>query len=471
VNWESLPDDYRLRTKPLWEDYGLFPHSGMDTILGKGKKDIAMLMTYVAVDRYLRRRGRLGFVVSQSLFKTSGAGQGFRRFTLPDKTPFGPLVVEDMVQLNPFEGASNRTAVVVFAKDRAVRYPTPYTLWKKRTTGRGSAIGFDTPYEEVTSAKITYRAWQAEPVDSRDATSAWLTARPLALKAIRRILGQSGYSAHAGAFTGGANAVYWVEIVGQRPGGLAIAANITEGARRSIPNTQAAIEAELLYPLARGRDVERWSTSPSAHILMAQDPVRRRGIAVETMEAEHPRAHSYLSRFEGALRARAAFRRYFRETDPYWSMFNISQYTFAPWKVVWREQAGAFTVAVLGPVEGRPVVPDHKLMMVEAESEDEAHYLCAALNSAPTRAAVAAYAVQIQVDTHVLSNIAVPKFSRSNPIHIELTALSKQAHAAVATADSATMGRIEGEIDKASAKLWNLADEELAEIKRSLEEA
>lgn len=116
VNWESLPDEYRMETKPIWEHYGLFPHGGMDTILGKGKKDISMLMTYVAVDRYIRRGGKLGFVLSQSLFKTSGAGQGFRRFVLPDKTPFGPLVVEDMVDLKPFEGAANRTAVAVFGK-------------------------------------------------------------------------------------------------------------------------------------------------------------------------------------------------------------------------------------------------------------------------------------------------------------------------------------------------------------------
>lgn len=45
VNWESLPDDYRSDTKQLWVYHGLFPHGGMDTILGKGKKDISMLMT------------------------------------------------------------------------------------------------------------------------------------------------------------------------------------------------------------------------------------------------------------------------------------------------------------------------------------------------------------------------------------------------------------------------------------------
>jgi methylase of polypeptide subunit release factors len=470
VNWESLPDDYRLQTKPLWEHYGLFPHGGMDTILGKGKKDISMLMTYVAVDRYLRRGGKLGFVVSQSLFKTSGAGQGFRRFLLPDKTPFGPLVVEDMVELNPFEGATNRTAVAVFAKGRAVRYPVSYQYWKKRGTGRGSAIGFDTPYEEVTREKITFRAWRAEPVNKTDLTSAWITARPKALRAMHNILGNSPYSAHAGSFTGGANGIYWVEIVGTRPGGSAVVANITEGAKREVRNIQAAIELDLLYPLLRGRDVGRWTATPSAHILMVQDAETRRGISVETMEKEYPKAHAYLSRFEKALRSRAAFRRYFRETDPYWSMFNISAFTFSSWKVVWREQASTLTVAVIGPQEKRPVIPDHKLMMVEVASRREAHYLCAMLNSAPSRLVVAAYAVEIQINTHILENIAVPRFSQKDKIHSRLAELSDAAHKATAKDDNAEVKGIEDEVDHWAARLWGLSDEELAEIKRSLEE-
>ena len=61
-----------------------------------------------------------------------------------------------MVELDPFEGASNRTAVAVFAKGKAITYPVTYQYWKQKETGRGSRIGFDTPYEEVTSQKITY---------------------------------------------------------------------------------------------------------------------------------------------------------------------------------------------------------------------------------------------------------------------------------------------------------------------------
>jgi hypothetical protein len=471
VNWESLPDEYRLQTKPLWEHYGLFPHGGMDTILGKGKKDISMLMTYVSIDRYLKDGGKLGFVLSQSLFKTSGAGQGFRRFLLPKDKAFGPLVVEDMVELNPFEGATNRTAVAIFVKGMRVRYPVSYQYWKKREAGRGSAIAFDTPYEEVTSEKITFRAWHAEPVDRKDQTSSWITGRRRALRALHNVLGESPYEAHEGSNTGGANGIYWVEIVGERPGGLSIIVNITEGARRAIPKTQAAIETELLYPLLRGRDVARWGAVPSIHILMAQDPETRRGIAVEKMEKKFPKAHSYLTKFEKMLRARPAFKRYFRDTDPFWSMFNISPFTFSPWKVVWREQASTFTAAVIGPHERRPVIPDHKLMMVAAASHGEAHYLCAALNSAPSCLAISAYVIQIQMDTHILENVAVAKFDAQNSNHQRLAELSEAAHRAAAKGDSAEVRRIEEQIDRVAARLWSLKDDDLAEIKRSLEES
>ena len=471
VNWESLPDDYRQQTIPLWQHYGLFPHGGMDTILGKGKKDISMLMTYVAADRYLRDHGKLGFVLPQNLFKTSGAGQGFRRFLLPKNKPFGPLVVEDMVELNPFEGATNRTAVAVFVKGKVVSYPVPYQYWKKRESGRGSAIGFDTPYEEVTTQKITSRSWYAEPVDRKDPTSAWITARRKALQALHNVLGKSPYEAHEGSNSGGANGIYWVEIVGDRPGGLSIIANVTEGAKKKIPSTQAAVETELLYPLLRGRDVGRWSANPSAHILMAQDRETRRGIAVETMQKKCPKAHSYLAKFEKILRARPAFKRYYRETDPYWSMFNVSGFTFSPWKVVWREQASTFTASVVGPFRDQPIVPDHKLMMVETNSRVEAHYLCAALNSSPACLAIAGYAIQIQMNTHILENIAVPHFAKGNRTHVRLAELSEAAHKAAAKGETAEIKKLEDEIDLAAAKLWHLSDDDVAEIKRSLEEA
>lgn len=473
VNWEHLPDEYRRSTMPLWEHYGLFPkrEKGMETILGAAKYDISMLMTYVSVDKYLKPKGKLGFVLSQSLFKTSGAGQGFRRFALPDKTTFGPLVVEDMVDLKPFEGATNRTSVAVFGKGYPIRYPLPYSYWVKKKAGRGSAIGFDTPYEHVTKELVTFRKWDAEPVDARDKTSAWLTAKPRALKALHKILGASDYTARAGTFTGGANAVYWVEVLGERPGGLSLVANITERAKKKVDRIQAAVESSLVYPLLRGADVARWKATPEANIILTHEPkMRLKAIPVKRMQTEFPRTYSYFKRFEAMLQKRPAFRRYFKEDAPFYSIFNIGEYTFAPYKVVWREQAAGLTAAIIGPVKRRPVIPDHKLMMVDLNSAEEAHYLCAVLNSSPARLAVAAYAVEIQMTTHILENIAVPKFSKRDRTHVSLAEVSEAAHQATASGDTAEVKRLEGELDGMAAKLWSLTDEELAEIRSSLGE-
>ncbi|HHW40560.1 MAG TPA: N-6 DNA methylase [Syntrophomonadaceae bacterium] len=475
VNWENLPDDYRTQIRNLFEHYGLFPHGGMDTILGKGKKDISMLMTYVAVDKYLRRGGKLGFVITQSVFKTSGAGQGFRRFLLPDGTPFGPLVVEDMVKLNPFEGATNRTAVAVFSKGRGIQYPVTYTYWKKRATGRGSSIGFDTPYEEVTGEKITFHQWYAEPVNRSDATSAWLTARQKALQALHKVIGNSPYSAHEGANTGGANGIYWVEVTGRRPGGLVIISNVTEGARRNVHSTQAAVEPDLLYPLLRGRDVKRWSAIPSAHILMTQDPETRIGINEEFMKNRHPKTYAYLKRSETILRARRtqAIRR-LMERGPFYSIFGVGKYTFAPWKVVWREVANELDAAVIGEQDvfgtKKSVVPDHTCVLVACDVREEAHYICAIINSAPARLAIRNYIV-LHPDPHILNNVNIPKYSPRDNIHLHLAHLSEAAHQAAAGGNEAEVQRIEAEIDYFAAQLWGLTEQELSDIKQSLEEA
>ena len=118
IAWDNLPEEDRRATKPLWERYGLFSLSGSDARHGGGKKDLAMLMVYAAADRYLKPGGRLGMVVTQTLFQSRGAGDGFRRFQLgADGLPLGVLRVDDMVALRPFGEAANWTSTIVLERD------------------------------------------------------------------------------------------------------------------------------------------------------------------------------------------------------------------------------------------------------------------------------------------------------------------------------------------------------------------
>ena len=472
VNWESLPDEYTKRTRELWRSHGLLPHKGMDTILGKGKKDISMLMTYEAMHRYLNDGGRLGFVITQSVFKTSGSGQGFRRFILGDSTPIKVLHVDDMVELNPFEGASNRTSIVILEKGKPTSYgygDISYLYWKK--TSKGKAIGFDTDLLEVM--KMTQRRqFHVEPVDSKDKTSAWLTGRPLAIKAIRKVLGKSDYQAHEGVNSGGANAVFWVEILKRQASGLVEISNITEGQKREVPSETMTIEPDLLYPLIRGRDVKRWKAEPAAWIIMAQDPIKRRGIDQKEIQLHYPKTYTYLKRFENVLRSRAAYKRYFKEDAPFYSMFDVGNYTFAPHKVVWTRMA-KIDAAVIESLYDKPIIPQETVTLVECNTAQEAHYIASLVNSGVFQYAALSYSQaggKSLGSMHVLGYIRIPKFNMKDKVHQHLSQLSEKTHELARRGAKSEFTLIEQEIDQAAAELWNITAVELKEIKKAIVE-
>ena len=113
VNWESLPEDYRNALLPINHNvYKLFLHSGLAARHGAAKIDLSSLMFYVSADHYLKPDGKLCFVITQTVFKTSGGSKGFRQFYIhPSKTP---LHIEQVDEFGfNLDSATNRTALVM----------------------------------------------------------------------------------------------------------------------------------------------------------------------------------------------------------------------------------------------------------------------------------------------------------------------------------------------------------------------
>ena len=475
VNWESLADEYREATKGLWETYGLFSLKGHAARLGGGKKDVAMLMLYASMDNYLRDGGKLGFVITQTVFKTTGAGDGFRRFQLGKEGPrLKVLSVHDLVELQPFEGASNRTATVTLQKGEKTEYPVDYTLWRKARPGR---IGVDLSLEEVKD-RTTRTELSARLVNQAEPTSPWLTAGPAALTALKEVVGPSAYRAHAGVYTGGLNGVYWLRVIERSPDGLLLVENLHDVGKTKVKKVRALMEADLVYPLLRGRDVGRWRARPSAYILVVQDPVKRTGYDESWLKVNYPCTYAYLKEFEEVLRSERHSQvvRDLMEKGAFYSMYAVAEYTFAPYKVVWRYVATDFTCAAVrleeeGTAE-QVVVPDHRLMIVTVADAFEAYFLTSLLNSSPAQFIVKGYVVGTQISTHVLEHVAVPSFEAANPLHQSLASLSQRAHqlAASGKEGEAELPSVEGEIDRLAAQLWGITEDELEEIRRALAE-
>ena len=465
VNWESLPEEYRKATATIWKLYDLFEHTGLRARLGSAKDDISVLMTYVAIDKYLKDKGRLCIVITQTLFKTIGGGEGFRRFRLGKQgVPFKVLQVDDMTELQPFDSATNRTAVFFCQKNDETRYPVEYHVWGKKEKG---TIGIDLTWNEVVEkTQVSYL--KAQPIDGGEQGS-WISARPKALKALKIVVGESAYKARAGSCTW-LNGVYWGSVVRAKAKDLVTFSNLNEIGKTDVDGKEAEIEAELVYPLLRGREVGRWISHRTYFIIVPQDLKQpSKGIPLKEMLYKFPKCLDYFEHFKTALANRSGYKKYLTPIgEPFYALYNVGPYTFSPYKVVWKEQSSGFQCAVVSSINGKVIVPDHKLMLVPFENETESHYVCALLNSTISRFIVQSYTISTQQSTHILENIKIPKYDAKNELHQGLTRLSKQCHEKVAI--GIDVKDLEDQIDQLAAELWGLSKEELKDIKASLEE-
>lgn len=427
VVWDQLDRAFVRSSQALWEHYGLWAESGMGSILGGGKKDLAMLVTYVAADRYLKPGGRLGLVITRSCLKSVKSGRGFRRWQLPGGEPLGVFRTDDLTAARPFPGTGTQAAALFLEKGKATTYPVPYYIWPSR--GNRPAHG---------EVGVVVEA-QAFPARDDDPLSAWRHEVAIRNQDRATALGQSAYRAHLGVNTGGANGVFWFERLEIMPEGLWRMRNLVDSGKRAIEAGQWLLESEFLYPVLRGKDVRRWVAQPSAWVLLAQDPQRRRGRDEAVLAERAARTLDYLKHFEQELRERAAFRRYFTRpqpggqpavTGPFYSMFNVAEYTLASIKVVWNRMGHTLAAAVVTQFEHKPILPQETHCFFAAQSLDEAHYLASLLNSPLAQRALEATGARGGkgfATPSVIHGLDLLPFDPSNPLHRELASFGEQA--------------------------------------------
>jgi methylase of polypeptide subunit release factors len=475
INWESLPETYRENSRELWERYRLITKREGKVSLGKAKKDIAMLFVYVSIDRYLIDGGKLGFLITQTIFK-SMAGEGFRNFWIAPEGPYFKVTeVHDLVSLAPFEGsAKNRTAVIFCIKGEKTDYPVPYLLWK------GPKVNQELSLEEVL--RLTSRInLEARPLVKRDGPWSTLPKEAQKLhKVIEKIAGTSAYRAFEGVNTA-LNEAYWVSILGETPDGNLAIENVTKG---KVERFQTSLERKFVYPLLRGRDVERWKASSKLYIIL---PVDNKGntIKIADLKTKYPKTYEFFQKFFDQLITRGGepyksqlkpwrekTKRITEKMPPFYKVFNAAP-SLSMYKVIWREQASGLIAAVVGPIEDRYlgqtiVIPDHKLMIVPCNDEEEAHFICAFLNSCTAKLIAKSYIVETQISTHITQYVKIPVYEPKNHLHRKLSELSMKAHRLKLEGKEGELSKVEKEIDTIVAYLYGLSDEELEEITSSL---
>jgi hypothetical protein len=441
----------------LWQRYGLFSLKGHEARLGAGEKDFSMLFTYASCDNYLKKGGTLAFLITHEVFKSKGAGEGFRQFEIKDKkVPLRVKLMEDLVDLKPFQ-AANKTSLFVLEKGQPTSYPIPVVIWKRRP-GIG-AISTDWPLSKVLANTERIEV-KAIPVDPSRTNSSWQTATSSSLKWSEKMKGETPYKARLGARVE-PYGVFWLRIKDVRPDGLLVVENMIERGKREIPSTSAAIEKDLVYPAVSGGDIIPFGVKSNFHVLISQDPVKRLPYPESWMTTHVPLTYAYLRQFKDVLLSRGSkvVRELAQETE-FYAMYGIGEYSFAKYRVVWKRMASKMAAVVLSrlrsPFGLKTAISTDTTSLFAVDDEKEAHYLCGILNSKVVNEYIGSFSSAGRGfgAPSVMSNLAIPKFNSDNKIHMKIMELSQKAHNLVAQGKD--VGELQSDLNEVVQKLWNI---------------
>ena len=313
---------------------------------------------------------------------------------------------------------------------------------------------------------------KAVPVDPSRVNSSWQTASVSSLKQSEKIKGKNPYKAYRGASTE-PYGVFWLRVKEVRPDGFLVVENMVERGKREIPSTSAAIEKDLVYPAVSGGNIVKFGTKSHFYVLVAQNPIERKGYEEQWMSSHLPLTFAYLTHFKEILTQRASYQKYFHKetkkdnkvikrepTAPFYSMYNISEESFAKYRVVWKRMASKMVAVVLSrlrtPFGLKTAISTDTTSFFPVEDEKEAHYLCGILNSDVVDEYILSFSSPGRGfgAPSVMSHLAIPQFNSDNKIHVKIVELSQRAHDLVAQGKK--IEKLQDELNEAVKRLWNI---------------
>ncbi|WP_079220413.1 N-6 DNA methylase [Stenotrophomonas maltophilia] len=408
IKWSNLPREYTRRIQPLCKELGVFSDA---TWVGGIEGDVSTVVAFQAIRTYLAPGGQMCLLMPGSIFETPSSA-GFRRLRVgPEEIQCAFERVDDFDKIAPFDGVSNMPRAVLIRKSAGTEYPVPYNRWTAKDVAAGVARTARSADEFLTFAKVErLSAW---PVPG-DSNRPWIVGHRDEMDELNAVFGQPNprYQARKGV-TADRNGIYWVKQSGPEEDGQSTITNEADiGRAKGIPRITAPVEASHVFPLLRGRGVSKFRATP--------EPELRYLVPQRTMHGdpdlhEHsPLVYAFLRNFKGQLSARSSLRR-FQKRQAYYSLWNVGDYTFSPYKVLWREIGGSgFEVAYVGSsrIDDRDVVviPDHKLYFIPVETEEEAAFVTGFLGSSAVSRSVASYGATLSFGTSVSEYIHIPTY-------------------------------------------------------------
>lgn len=222
------------------------------------------------------------------------------------------------------------------------------------------------------------------------------------------------------------------------------------------------VEEKNIYPMLGGRNIGKWCVKSNEFMLVPHSIKYKYGIPVKELAQIAPKTSDWLNFYHDELLAsRIQNGKFFnKNTQPYYRLDNVGDYTYTPFKVLWKEQTGSMSAVVVSSYietipeadenlfsENKVIVVDSKVLMLGLDNQDEAHYVCGILNAKDIVDVIDGYAISTNRGVDVLRYLAIPKFDAKNSTHQKIAWFSKEIHAKFKLQDLDTVPLLEQQLN------------------------
>jgi hypothetical protein len=431
IDWKNLPEKYRGRIKDMCIERGLFSGAGRT---GGINLNICALISYVAMTNWLDRDGRLAFLMPRELanqasyegWRRLGGKWRFLEFHDWSKAghPFDP-VKEDFMTFIVGSGTGGGNVPVLMFKKKA-KTSQKASEWKTLSIAHDNLNVAKGVAGQVIHNKtaFTFASDQAE------------------LREFALIAGECEYVGREGIeFYPQELLLFKFSADGPKTGTVWVHNIQVQKSKYRIPRRRILLETQYLYPLTKGPEIGVYEHSYSGLIVAfpyeKKDPLRP--LPSEAIRSTSPHLLHYYEQARETIEKQTKGSDKIRGENPgeFYGLARTGPYSFGGVYVAYRDNTKWCATVVSNTKmpwgeRKRFVFQNHAVSMCERKesgefiSEDEAHFVCAVLNTPIAERFI--YASSDNRSFNIRPPIFIPIYDSNDTRHVQLAKISREAH-------------------------------------------
>lgn len=458
IDWKALPDGYRDTLKLASIDNHVF--SG-DRFTGGINLNICALITNVVANTWLCNGGVMGILMPKSLL-FQPTYRGFRKLTQieGEELHFDSLV-DWSEGGNPFPDVTEKFMTYYFVKkDNCEKEGIPVYFMKKM---RGTNL-FDRKYTSFSELKHKYSCEEkvAYKVSEDNNSLTIISQEEIGdVEKLKNLVGKCMYQGRVGLGLYPKEAQlleidHTMKI--DRPDLVWMKNYKNPRSERKVEKGPSLLERNMLCPVIEGPNIKKFRIE-GVHLYAAfpyTEEDTKKPIPKEKLSVLAPYLCQYYDKIKDDIKKTEYNQRIQGKKGEFYSLTRVGKYTFCKNKVVFRNNT-KWNAAVIS--EDDPVYENYSMYLLldhacsisqtregRAITADEAHYICAILNSA----IVEKYIVSSSDARSFKSDIPIhiEEYDSGNATHKELVRISKEAHEKGITED------LQSKLDKIVSEMY-----------------